>query len=218
MTLTITLTQFCAIGKNCDIDMKSIHQKQVSVSVSDVLSLLGKGVLLSSLFIFPHAGLGIGAIYNFYQSIKREKDFSTWEKFNLSRLRFLLRRLRRQKLISIYHQDGYEVMRLTKKGRVKILRYKLEEMEIERQTKWDYKWRLIIYDITQFKHRQQSAFRRILKQLNFFPLQKSVYLTPYPCNKEIDFLREYFEVGEAVIYIIAEKIENDEVYRKYFGL
>lgn len=196
-------------------------QKKTAVTtharVQDILLLLGKGVLLSTLFLFPHAGVGIKAIYDFYKSTKREEDFKQWQKYNLTYLRFLLKRLQRQKLVTVYQQNGYDVVRLTKKGKVKVLKYQLEEMQVKKQTKWDHKWRLIIYDITKFKHRQQTAFRRMLKKLKFLPLQKSVYMTPYPCHREIEFLREYFEVEEGVIYVIAEKIENDVLYRQYFG-
>lgn len=196
------------------------HTKKILTDpqVRQILELLGTGILLSSLFLFPGAGAGIKYIYDEYKRLKREKDFREWEKFNLSRLRFLLRRLRRQKLIAVTEKDGYSIVRLTKKGKVKVFKYKLEEIQLKKPVRWDGKWRLIIYDITQFKHRQQTAFRRMLKKLKFLRLQKSVYLTPYPCSEEVEFLREYFDVGEGVIYIIADKIENDSLYKKYFGL
>ncbi len=189
-----------------------------SVRIRDILSLLGNGVLLSSLFIFPHAGSGIKAIYDFYKHTQREEDLKKWQMYNLSRLKFLLKRLHRQKLVRVYEENGREEVKLTKKGKVKLLKYKLEEMRIKRPPKWDQKWRLIIYDITKFKRRQQTALRRMLTQLKCLQLQKSVYLTPYPCWDEIEYLREYFEVGEEVLYVVAEKIEHDDLYKQYFRL
>lgn len=192
--------------------------KIISPKVKDILELLGKGILLSSLFLFPGAGIGIKAIYDTYEQAKRKKELQEWEKFNLPRLRYILNRLRRQKLIEVEEQNGYSIIKLTYKGRLRTLKYKLEEMALKIPKHWDGKWRLIIYDITKFKKRQQAAFRRMLKKLQMLPLQKSVYLTPYPCAKEVEFLREYFQVSEGVIYIIAEKIENEEIYKKYFCL
>lgn len=191
---------------------------KVSPRVKDILTLLSKGVLLSSLFLFPGAGIGIKAIYDFYENIKEEKTLKKWNKFNVPRLRYILHRLHRQKLIEVSEENDYSVVQLTRKGKLQTLKYKLDEMTLEKPRQWDGRWRLIIYDITKFKRRQQAAFRRMLKKLHMLPLQKSVYLSPYPCEKEVVFLREYFDVGACVIYIEANKIENEEVYKHYFGL
>jgi CRISPR-associated endonuclease Cas2 len=74
------------------------------------------------------------------------------------------------------------------------------------------------YDISKYKNNQRNNFRRILKQVHFFRLQKSVYLSPYSCSEQIEFLREYFGVGEDVQIITADKLENESVYKQYFGL
>lgn len=194
------------------------NKNKISPKVKDILELLGKGALLSSLFLFPGAAIGIQAIYDEYEKLKREKEFHEWEKFNLSRLHYILRRLQRQNIVKIVEKDGLSEVHLTQKGRLRILKYKLEEMSIDKPKQWDKKWRIIIYDISKFKRRQQNSFRRMLKKLKLLQLQKSVYLTPYSCNKEIEFLRQYFDVGEGVLYIIAEHIENEGIYKKFFGL
>ncbi|HCM38206.1 MAG: PaaX domain protein [Candidatus Gottesmanbacteria bacterium GW2011_GWB1_43_11] len=199
--------------------MKNISTaSHISPQVKDVLRLLGAGTLLVSLFMFPGAGLGIGAIYSAYKKLQREKDYEKWKKYNLPRLKFILRRLHKQKLVTTVEKSGVTSICLTKKGKLKTLKYKLEEMEIDRSRHWDGKWRLVIYDISKFKRKQQEALRRMLKKLKLLQLQKSVYLTPYPCDNEINFLREYFGVSEGVLYIIAEKLENSESYKEYFGI
>lgn len=190
----------------------------ISPKMKDVLELLGKGVLLSSLFLFPAAGIGIKAIYDIYEQSKQKKDLQELEKYDLSRLRYNLQRLYRQKIVKVTEENGYSTVCLTEKGKLRILKYKLEEMAITRPNNWDNKWRLIIYDITKFKKKEQEAFRRMLKKLKMLPLQKSVYLTPYPCDKEIEFLRQYFNVGEEVLYIIVQRLENEKVYKRHFGL
>lgn len=189
-----------------------------SPRVKDILELLGKGILLSSLFLFPGAGLGIKAIYDFYEKTNKNKELREWKKFNLPRLRYILKRLHRQKIIQITQENEYTIVKLTEKGNLRILKYKLEEMTIQRTNKWDGRWRMVLYDIKKFKRREQEAIRRILNQLEFLQLQKSVYLTPYQCEKEITFLREYFGVSTEVLYVIVQKIENEEVYRSYFGI
>lgn len=193
-------------------------EEKTSPKVKDILDLLAKGILLSSLFIFPGAAIGIKAIYDQYEKIKREKELKILEKYNINRLRYILRRLHQQKLIEVIEEGEYSVIKLTQKGEVKTLKYKFEEMSIEKQKSWDKKWRLIIYDIAKVKKSRRDAFRRMLVKLNLLQLQKSIYMTPYPCDKEIEFLREYFGVGEGVLYVVAEYVENEDIYKRYFGL
>src|SRR3990167_3491961 len=153
-----------------------MRNKEISPKVKTVLELLGKGALLSSLFIFPGAGLWIKAIYAVYEELKREKEFKEWQKFNLPRLRYILKRLQRQKLIEITEEKNHSVVRLTERGKLRILKYNLGEITIEKPPHWDKKWRLVLYDIRKFKRREQETFRRILNRLKFLQLQKSVYL------------------------------------------
>ena len=109
------------------------------------------------------------------------------------------------------------VIKLTEKGHIQYLKYKLEEISLKGKP-WDGKWRVIIYDVGKLKKNAQENFRRILRQINFYRLQKSVYLTPYQCMKEIQYLREYFSIGDEVLVLEISKIENEEIYKKYFGL
>lgn len=185
---------------------------------SDILNLLGAGVLLSAAFLFPGATLALGSIAKFYQESKRQKDFRQWERYNIHRLRYILQRLRRQKIIEVSDEDKFSIVRLTEKGKQRMLKYQLEEMSLAPPKHWDRKWRLIIYDISKFKKREQNTFRRMLTKLKMLQLQKSVYLTPYPCHSEIEFLREYYGVGKEVMYIVADRLENEDVYKTYFGL
>ena len=69
---------------------------------------------------------------------------------------------------------------------------------------WDRKWRIIIFDIPQELHRERIKFRRKLKSMGFFMLQKSVFVFPYPCNEEITDLSNILGVTDYVDIIIAE--------------
>lgn len=91
-------------------------------------------------------------------------------------------------------------------------------MTLHQPDVWDKKWRVIIYDIVKFKKRERNMFRGMLKKLKMLPLQKSVYLTPFPCENEIEFLRRYFDVGSEVLLLTVSTIENESVYKNYFGL
>lgn len=182
--------------------------KKIDPKVKDVLILLGAGVFLAGSLIMP----GLPIILKPLIDEKRKREEKEWEKYNLSRLRTLLKRLNAQKVVEVTDEE----VRVTDKGKLKILKYKLDEMEIKRKT--DGKWRVIIYDVANLKKYQRDVFRKMLKRLRFLRLQESVYLTPFVCDAEIEYLREMFDIGKDVLVLKVKEIENAQVYKKYFGL
>lgn len=191
----------------------------LSPRTKDILKLIGGGVLLTSLIMAPGLGIAVKAIQDEYRRAKRERDWKEWEKYNLPRLRYMLKRMMRAKLIrEDKHPDGTTTITLTRKGKLRSLTYNAETMEIRRPDAWDGRWRLVIYDITKFKKREADMLRRVLTRLKMYRLQKSVYLYPYPCKDELEFLRHYFSVPEGVLYLTVSGIEHDDAFQRYFGL
>lgn len=191
----------------------------LSPRTKDILKLIGAGIVLSSLIMAPGLGYAIKAIQDEYERNQKEKDWREWEKYNVGRLRSMLKRLMRQKLIrERKNPDGTTTIVLTDKGRLRELTYNIETIAINKPASWDGKWRVIIYDITKFKKREADMLRRVLTKLTMYRLQKSVYLYPYPCKNELEFLRHYFGVQEGVLYLTVSGIEQDEAFRRYFGL
>lgn len=187
-------------------------------TVKDVLLVLGVGTFLAASVVMPGLPLAAKPVMDYYKKKKREEAFRQWERFNQRRLKHLLKRLYQQKVVEIGEVDGQEVVTLTEKGKKKVLIYKLEEMMIDKPPKWDGRWRVIIYDVGKEKRIMSEIFRNFLKKMQFLKLQKSVYLTPYKCDEQIEFLRQYYGLGQEVIYIVAQRVENEEVYKHYFGL
>lgn len=89
---------------------------------------------------------------------------------------------------------------------------------IDKPPRWDGKWRLIIYDIRKEKRYLSEIFRSFLRKMEFLQLQRSVYLTPYKCDEQIEFLRQYYGLDKEVLYLVVEKIENEKAYKDYFGV
>lgn len=75
---------------------------------------------------------------------------------------------------------------------------------IKRHGSWDGKWRIILFDIPSELESQRQSFKRRLKNIGAYMVQKSVFAFPYPCAEEIgDWCRElglsdYVDVIEAV--------------------
>jgi len=57
-----------------------------------------------------------------------------------------------------------------------------------------------------------------LRQLGLYQLQKSVFVSPYPCFDEIEFLRELYGERLSVQYLLVEKLEDDDWLRDRFQL
>lgn len=140
------------------------------------------------------------------------------EGFNKSRLKQKIKELHKQKSIRIYQVGDKYIMQLTNKGRKRMLKYNLEDLQVPKQEKWDEKWRIVAYDIPEDKKPGREALRTTLKRLGFYELQKSLYLYPYPCSDIIEFIREFYEIGEYVDLITVGYLENQEAYKKYFEL
>ena len=139
-------------------------------------------------------------------------------RFNVKYLRRSLERLEKQKLIEIKKRgDKYEV-KVTKKGKTRILKYSLEDLSIEKPEDWDGKWRVVSYDLPESLRAYRDTLRRFFKRLGFYQLHKSVYLHAYPCEKQVEFLREFYGLGKYITLFKVEKIENEELYRRFFDV
>ncbi|MDO8638686.1 MAG: hypothetical protein Q7R43_03860 [Candidatus Daviesbacteria bacterium] len=187
-------------------------------TVRNVLLLLGAGTFVAASLVIPALPMASKPIIDIYKKKQREKEEKELAKFSQWRLHQTLKRLYSQKIVEIVEENGEASIKLSSEGQTKFLRYKLEEIMIDHPPKWDGKWRLIIYDVPQGKRVFAENFRRLLRKIECLKLQKSVYLTPYPCDKQIEFLRQYYDLSEEVLYLVISKLENEKIYKTYFGI
>ena len=75
-----------------------------------------------------------------------------------------------------------------------------------------------IFDVEEEKKRKRDGLRRYLKRLGFWQMQKSVWVYPFDCDKEVKYLREVLNVPHEVKLGVLEKVENDRELREIFGL
>lgn len=146
-----------------------------------------------------------------------KKQYRQWGHFNPRRLRSELKRMQKVGLLESVDQDGQTLFQLTDKGKTKLFKYKLEDMDLHKD-KWDGKWRIVAYDIPKDKKNQAEAFRNLLKKMQLYQLQKSLWLTPYHCTTEIEFLKTLYQLGDNVTVLTIAGLEGELSYKKYFGL
>ncbi|MBI2442630.1 MAG: hypothetical protein HYV40_01835 [Candidatus Levybacteria bacterium] len=194
---------------------KNYQEKQNKryASAKEILKKLAAGAILIGIFLAPKPGyLAVRTL------MKNDKSLNEWKHFNISYLRQTLRRMAAQKLVRVETVGRKQRIVITELGKKRVFEYGLKEIVVPKKVVWDKKWRVIIYDIPKSKKALQEHMRRTLKQLGFLQLQKSTYLIPYPCYKEIEFLRSYYGLGEHLKYMLVSKLEDDPVYKTYFGL
>lgn len=147
------------------------------------------------------------------------KAYGRWKKYPKKKVYNTFYSLRKQGCINFTTKNRQLYISLTERGRKKAKIFQIDNLKIKRPRKWDKKWRLIIFDIAELKKTYREAFRGKLKELGFYPLQKSVWVFPFDCRAEIDLLKEFFGLSEKEIgFVLAEKIDSDNKLKKIFSL
>ncbi len=167
----------------------------------DLLMILAVGGAVSLAVVAP----GLAAV------VGKEIRWQERAKFNQR-----LERLKKRKLVKVVYKNGDPVVEITEDGFKKALEYKFEEMKIKTPVKWDNKWRLVIFDVAETKRRLRDRLRSKLKEVGFISLNESVLIFPYPCADEVEFIRQVFNVGKEVTYLISERFEGDIYYYNWF--
>ncbi len=132
-----------------------------------------------------------------------------------------LRELERRRLVSFKELPSGDVrIELMHRGKLLVRQYQLETMKLARPARWDRTWRIVMYDIPQGQRQASNAFREKLRQLGLFPLQRSVWVSPYECIGELEFLCSVFEINmdNHVCHFTAEHIPKEKEAKKFFNL
>lgn len=170
------------------------------------------------ILLFGHLSLGLCYTRGQRSAVLREMD-KEWEKVDEESLRQAIQNLYKNRLLDIKETDGGKVkIVLNKNGEKKALEYQLEKMEIKKPLKWDGKWRMVLFDIPHSKRKVRDALRFHLKRLGFFQYQKSVFVCPYQCADEIDFIIEFYQIRPNVRQLVISEIDNDLHLRKIFKI
>ena len=107
---------------------------------------------------------------------------------------------------------------ITEKGEVKLMLLEMKDKNLNKPNKWDGKWRMLIFDIPEKRKSLREKIRITLSDIGFVKLQDSVWIYPYSCEDLISLLKADFKVGKDLLYLIVDSIENDNNFRKLFGL
>ncbi len=180
----------------------------------------GHGKTQKKILLLMLGGLALGLSGSPKRSFKIiDTMMKEWKDIDKQSLQRSINALYKEKLVSEkYNKDGTVTLNLTKQGKKFALTYDLENIKIERQIKWDKRWRIVIFDIPEKKKKVRDALRMHLRQMHFYELQKSVFVNPFECINEIEYVVEFFKIRKHVRFIVAESVDNELHLKQIFGL
>lgn len=127
--------------------------------------------------------------------------------------------LQNKGMISSEYQGNQIHISLTDEGKKRLSKYNIDNLKIVKSKKWDKKWHVLIFDITDRHKKKREALRGKIKELGLFQLQKSVWVCPYEFQREMEILRDFFQLNKSEMKImIAGEIENDFMIKKFFNI
>lgn len=158
---------------------KQIDRKRLKLSARQ---------FLVSLLELP---MGLFAFHPYYNYRQVYRGYKKWQRQDRLRYYSILYQLKKKELIIFDYEEGIkpELPKLTEAGRKKALKYLVQEINPSPPKTWDHRWRLIIFDVPDKKKLSREFVREELKRIGFFKLQKSVFIYPFECKDEIEFIR-----------------------------
>lgn len=139
---------------------------------------------------------------------KTINDYFQWRDVDKKRFNDNLKRLEKERVVKIYFKNNKHILELTNKGKNKVFDLLNRDTQYLTPKRWDYKWRMVIFDIPDEHKNNRDAFRTRLKLIGFYQLQESVFIFPFDCKDYIDYLKELFQISNYIQYIIAEAIDT----------
>jgi len=163
----------------------------------------------------PHPYLGFSYSRELWRTLNLGKPVGK-KKYNQFRNTF---NYLRKKGYLDFHQENHQIyIGLTAEGKKRAGKFSIDSLQIKRPKKWDGKYGIVMFDVPNFSRIKRDALRGKLKELGFFRLQQSVWVYPYPCEREINFLREFFGLNSKQLMVVTGEIKNDGFLQKFFSL
>lgn len=178
------------------------------------------GKIQKKVILLLLAGVALGLTRSPQRQWRIVKELAKeWKEIDRRDIKRSITDLYRSKLVSYKdNTDGTTTVLLNKKGKQLALTYNLDKMALSKVERWDGKWRMVMFDIPEKYRRRRDVFRFHLKHLEFFEYQKSVFVTPYRCAKEIEYLREFWRVKPFVRYVLVDRLDNELHLKNHFKL
>ncbi len=156
------------------------------------------------------------AIKEIIKTLKEVKNLNVEEE----KIKRSLKSLERKEIIDLEEKGNEVFVRLKDKNNLTVIKYSTKALlDFKRKEKnWNGKWFLVFFDVPEIQRNKRNYLRKFLVDIGFHQYQKSIYIFPYECEKEIALIKKIVEGAKYMKYIIAEKIEDEKTVKSFFKL
>ena len=186
--------------------LKKVLKKEQTKTIANItLSIIATTGLLTTAIVAPNALKLVPWLFP-NRDIQRRKQYQKiWRSFN---------DLKQQGMFKfVEEKDEYSVYKITDRGKQKIKRVLWDELSINPPKKWDKKWRLVIFDIPEKFKMARNSLSKKLSEIGFYQCQRSVWIHPFPCLEEVEFIKDIFNIKPFVkIFIVDEMTDGKVLY------
>jgi CRISPR-associated endonuclease Cas2 len=188
------------------------NKKEYGEIVKKIIDVFADLLIATKISYLPSPYYTLGKFIKFLL----EEDKS----LNKKQIKKALYDLKKRKLIDIIEKDGQVKIYLQEKGKQKVITRSIKLLldYKKKEKKWDGRWFMVFFDVPEIERKKRDYLRKFLLRLGFYPYQKSVYIFPFECKKEVRLIKEIVEGAKYMKYIVASEIEEEEKVKKYFHL
>jgi DNA-binding transcriptional regulator PaaX len=179
------------------------QNKEIAKTILKIMGITG---LIAGVIVFP----GLIAVIEWFEKETR---------YDKKQIRNAFYGLKKRDFISYKNSSRGNRLVLTPKGKERLTQISLSELTIKRPSKWDGKWRLVMFDIPERIKSSRDLIRQHLHRLSFVQIQKSVFINPYPSHEAIVLLRKNYDLPDGTLYIFESRVlEGEDELKKIFKL
>ena len=154
-------------------------------------------------------------VVSFSRKSLSQKEYLIEMGYNPWQINHTLRRFER----SGYLQREGDNLRLTEKGISRMINYKVEGINftVGHNWRWDKKWRIIVFDIPERTRSARDILRGKLHEWGCCKIQNSVFVTPYNCEDELNWLIKVLNINNCVhIFLTTDlRLLNAKLLKHY---
>lgn len=177
------------------------------------------GKIQRKILLLLSAGLATGFNQNpMKQTLIFEKLDDEWNNIPSQTINHSIRTLYEAHFIHKKINNGKAEISLSTNGSKWVMVNNLDNLSIKRPKKWDGYFWVVLFDIPEKRRSIRNILRFHLKKMGFYELQKSVFVIPFVCVKEIKFIAEYYNIRKNIRMIEARSIDHEKEIIKYFQL
>lgn len=185
--------------------IKTAAEYQRGELAHDVLRLVGAGVAMGAVIVAPN----MAQVIDYFNPKGQAERRRIWR---------TIKYLEEKNRVKIEERDGDQYIHLTVSGRKKLTENTVWELTVDKPYRWDSKWRMVMFDLPARHNKVRNVFRLKLEDLGFVQYQRSVFIYPYECHKEVHTVAKWYGIDDYVRYIVATEVHDMRRFVKLFDL